>query len=90
MQYLLISREQRAIPDAGRGDDELIGRITVKWAWQLSRVYNNSRRQFQQSYAWIGQGLLDPFLDRALKRQPPYSTSFATSQQEMMLTPRWD
>lgn len=61
---------QRAAVEAGGGDDDLVGRVTVKCARQLHGLGSDFRRKWQQQDAWIGEGFFQPLTDRKRQWQP--------------------
>ena len=66
---LRVSGHQRAFQHACSSDEQLISRIAVERAWQLSRFHHYTRRELQQLHARFGEGIFNPKRHRPIQFQ---------------------
>ncbi len=85
---LAVLSHDWALKDAGRRDQQLVHRIAMEWLRQLGGFHHDLRMKVQKGYARFGKSFSIQSPTARSNFGLPYSTSFATSQQEMMLTPK--
>ena len=87
---LAVLSHDWTLQDACSCDQQLVGRIAMEGLRQLGGFHHDPRMEVQKRHALSRKGTVYPKPDGAIKLEPSvlYSTSFATSQQEMILTPK--
>lgn len=67
---LAVLSHDRALKDAGRCDQQLIGWIAMERLRQLGRFHHDPRMEVQKRHARFRQGVFYPKPDRPIKLQP--------------------
>ena len=83
---LAVLSHDWTLKNAGRCDQQLVGRIAMERLRQLGGFHHDLRMEGHEGHARFREGAFYPKPDGPIELQP--STSFATSQQEMTLTPK--
>jgi hypothetical protein len=83
-----VLSHERALQDASSCDQQLIGWIIMERLRQLSGFHHDLRMELLKRHARLRKGAFYPSPTDRSSFSLPYSTSLATSQHEMMLTPK--